>query len=126
PDASQYATLSAAAIAAIHAGDPSAKVSTAGISGFDFAFLRGYLAGGGAAGADAIGVHPYRQNAPESLVEGLLLLRSIVGSALSPAPPVWDTEWGYSSTWYGDGHAAATRQQQAVFAVRECLSAWAV
>jgi len=59
-------------------------------------------------------------------VEGLLLLRSIVGSALSPAPPVWDTEWGYSSTWYGDGHAAATRKQQAVFAVRECLSAWAV
>ena len=57
PSASDYAALANTTIAAVHAGDPSAKVSTTGVSGYDFAFVRGYLAGGG---ADAIGVHPYR------------------------------------------------------------------
>jgi hypothetical protein len=126
PDATRYAALSAAAIAAIHTADASAKVSTAGISGFDFAFLRGYLAANGGAGADAIGVHPYRQIAPETLTDELLWMRTTVANALSPAPPIWDTEWGYSSTWYGDGHDAATRQIQAVRTVRKMLSAWAV
>jgi MYXO-CTERM domain-containing protein len=126
PDAARYAALSAAAIAAIHTADPNAKVSTAGISGFDFAFLRGYLAANGASGADAIGVHPYRQVAPETLTDELLWMRTIVGGTLSPAPPVWDTEWGYSSTWYGDGHDPATRKIQAVRTVRKMLSAWAV
>ena len=115
PNPSDYAALANAAIAAMHAGDPSAKVSTTGVSGYDFPFVRGYLAAGGADGAGAIGVHPYRS-----------LLRSIVGS-LPGTPPVWDTEWGYTSTSFGgDGHAPAARATQANFVVREILSAWAV
>src|SRR5262249_4970745 len=52
-DAAQYAALAKATIAAVHAGDATAKVSTTGISTFDFAFLRAYIAAGGADGADA-------------------------------------------------------------------------
>ncbi len=126
PSASDYAALANATIAAVHAGDPSAKVSTTGVSGYDFAFVRGYLAGGGADGADAIGVHPYRPSGGETITDDTLLLRSITG-ALPGAPPVWDTEWGYSSTSFGgDGHAPTARAAQATFVVREVLSAWAV
>ena len=39
---------------------------------------------------------------------------------------MWDTEWAYSSTWYGDGHAAESRHRQAVFASREMLTSWAL
>jgi hypothetical protein len=126
PSPSDYAALAKATIAAMHAGDPSAKVSTTGVSGYDFAFVRGYLAGGGADGADAIGVHPYRPSGGETIADDTMLLRSIVG-AVPGAPPVWDTEWGYSSTSFGgDGHAPAARAAQAAFVVREILSAWAV
>jgi hypothetical protein len=125
-NAPNYAKLSAAAIAGVHQGDATALVSTAGISGFDLAFLRGYLAANGAAGADAIGVHPYRQGPPESVIEDLLWMRHVVGESLTPVPPIWDTEWGYSATWYGNGTDPATRQIQAVRAVRGVLSAWAV
>jgi len=126
PDASQYAALCAATVAAVHRGDAAARVSTGGLSGFDFSFLRGYLAAGGGVGADAIGVHPYRQGGGESAVDELLLMREIVAAALPAAPPVWDTEWGYSSTWYGDGHSAPARRLQAQRVARELLSAWAL
>ena len=126
PNPSDYAALAKAAIAAAHEGDPSAKVSTTGVSGYDFAFVRGYLAEGGADGADAIGVHPYRPSGGETITDDTLLLRSIVG-ALPGAPAVWDTEWGYTSTSFGgDGHAPTAQATQATFVVREILSAWAV
>jgi hypothetical protein len=126
PSPLDYAALASATTAAIHAGDPSARVSTTGVSGYDFAFVRGYLAGGGADGADAIGVHPYRPSGGETITDDTLLLRSIAG-ALPGAPPVWDTEWGYTSTSFGgDGHAPTARATQAAFVMREILSAWAV
>ena len=126
PNAGQYAALCAATVAAVHRGDAAARVSTGGLAGFDFPFLRGYLAAGGGAGADAVGVHPYRQDGGESAVDELVLMRGIVAAALPAAPPVWDTEWGYSSTWYGDGHSAAARALQAQRVARELLSAWAL
>lgn len=76
---------------------------------------------GGGAGVDAISVHPYRHGSPESAADDLLVVRALAG-----APPIWDSEWGYSSTWYGDndGHADANRQVQAMYTSREMLSAW--
>jgi hypothetical protein len=124
-DASQYGVLSKAAIAAAHQGNAAAQVSTAGLSQFDIAFLRGYVAEGGADGANAIGVHPYRQTGPESVSDSVLLFRDEI-APLASKPPAWSTEWGYSSAWYGDGHAAANLGKQARFAVRELSSAWAV
>jgi Cellulase (glycosyl hydrolase family 5) len=126
-NATEYAELCKAAIAAGHAGDSNAKISTAGISGFDMAFLEAYLQAGGGAGADAIGVHPYRQTGGESVLGDTLYMKSIIAKYFASPPPIWDTEWGYSSTWYGgDGHAAAARTTQAELAARELLSAWAI
>jgi len=55
-NAGQYVALAQEAIAHIPLGNPSAKVSTGGLSGFDFPFLRSILSAGA---ADAVGVHPY-------------------------------------------------------------------
>jgi hypothetical protein len=128
PNATEYAALCAAAVAAVHAGDPTARVTTGGLSGFDEAFLKAALDAGAGASADAIGVHPYRQGGAESASDDLAFMRSILAGAYATPPPVWDTEWGYSSTWFGDagGHDAMARAIQAQRVSRELLSAWAL
>jgi MYXO-CTERM domain-containing protein len=121
-----YAALAKEAVHRVHAGNPSALVSTTGTAGVDIDFLRQCLAQGCADEADAVGVHPYRQGGPESAAEDILLLRGIIQASVASNPVVWDTEWGYSSTWYGDGHAADARHRQAVLATREMLTGWAL
>jgi len=86
---------SAAAIAGVHAGNPAAHVSTGGVSEFDWPFVGKILAAGGSADADAIGVHPYRGDVPEALIDQILLLKTVVrdayGKSGAPTPPLWDT-----------------------------------
>lgn len=123
PSASEYAALSRAAIAQIHAGDPSAQVSTGGLAGMDMDFLGALLAAGGAAGANAIGVHPYRLEAPEQLADELLQMRAQISQTFPISTPVvWSTESGYSSAWYGDGGSAANRLAQAKLTTRGLLT----
>lgn len=130
--AAQYATLSRDSIRRAHLGDSTSLVSTTGVAGFDFAFIRGYLNQGGGTGANAIGVHPYDvSNPPGDLVEKTMHLRDIVRPFYSSTQPaIWNTEWGYSSTDFssprGNGHSADGRRRQAVLAVREMLSCFAV
>jgi hypothetical protein len=119
----QYAALAAQTIPSLNQGDSNAPVVTGGLSGFDFNFFAGYLAQNGGRGANAIGVHPYDCNPPELLSDRLLYLRVMFGQYLSNSPPVWDTEWGFSSTWFGDGHSAAAQSRQAVLVAREFLVA---
>ena|GEM_PF-898771 len=123
---SGFAALCTAAAVALHQGDPSAKVSLGGLAGFDYDFLSAILADGAGQGADAIGVHPYRKEGGESVGYDLLRLRTFVSNQASPAPVIWSTEWGYSSTWEGDGHGAAERTRQAQLVARATLSSWAV
>ena len=125
PDPTQYAALAAQTIPRLFQGDSNAPVATGGLSGFDFNFFTGYLAHNGGSGANAIGVHPYDCNPPELLSDRLLYLRAMVGQYLTNPSPVWDTEWGFSSTWFGDGHSAAAQSRQAVLVAREFLSACA-
>jgi len=132
PDPAQYAAMATVAVGRIHHGDPNAMVTTAGLSGFDFSFAQGLVDAGGVVGADAVGVHPYGISNPTGpLVDDLVLLRSVMGGGPSEAPPVWDTEWGFTSTDFSpagtsDGHDAGAQVRQAVLASREILSACAV
>lgn len=125
-NAGQYVALAQEAIAHIHLGNPSAEASTGGLSGFDFPFLRSILSAGAVGAADAVGVHPYGAPRPESVSDSTLLMRSIVGQMIPANPPVWDTEWGYTSAAFGNGHSSEARMRQAVLAARALLSAWAV
>src|SRR2546426_5265300 len=122
PDSSQYAALAKEVIARVHSGDLKALVSTGGLAGFDFEFLRGVIGSGGTQGADSIAVHPYRLSGPESATDELAHLRSILAATFPTGRPIWNTEWGYSSTWSG-GTTAAARNTQAAMVVREILAA---
>jgi uncharacterized protein (TIGR03437 family) len=134
PNPAQYAALARAAIAGLRRGDPAAKVSTGGLSpspnrrsSFDFAFARAFFNAGGAPEADAFSVHPYSHPEPPELVnDNMLLLRLRLGQWFSASKPVWDTEWGYSSSLFGDGQSQAARSRQAVMVARRLLSSWAM
>lgn len=127
-DAKAYAAACAAAIAGVHQGNPDALVSTGGVSEIDFPFVRQALAAGAGVGADAIGVHPYRGERPETLADQVLLLRAIVKEAYPGAgsvPPLWDTEWGYTSAQFGAGRTAEARALHGRYTVRRILASWA-
>lgn len=125
PDAGRYAALAREVVAQVKASDPLAYVSVGTLSQFDTGFLGSVIAAGGAGGAAALGVHPYLQ-VPESLSDNLLYMRALVDRLLpGPQPEVWSSEWGYTSSDYGDGHADTARLRQAVLVARELLSCWA-
>ncbi|MDB5104479.1 MAG: hypothetical protein JWP91_2168 [Fibrobacteres bacterium] len=126
PDPAAYAALCKEAIAAVHAADPGAKVSTGGVSEVDWPFVRKAMGAGGAAGADAIGVHPYRGSHPETLIDQVVLLRESVRQAFpAGSPPLWDTEWGYTSSDFGPGTSVPARALHARYTVRRILTSWA-
>jgi hypothetical protein len=124
PSALEYASLLRAAVAAIHEADPGALVCTGGISNIDLPFLIPLLRSGAAREVNAIGVHPYRAGPPESFAADWTMLRKLIGTR----PDIWITEWGYSSAQRDkpDGHSEAARRRQAILAVREALTAWAL
>ncbi|MFN8494271.1 MAG: cellulase family glycosylhydrolase [Caldilineaceae bacterium] len=130
PNPSQYGALAKAAIAAVRLGDPQAQISTGGMGGPEvLAFMQKMFAAGGAQGANVIGVHPYRTNAPEYSAMDLLAVNTFANQKLGRAMAVWDTEWGYPSTWgfpsgTVDGHNANNRMRQAVWAARKTLTTW--
>jgi hypothetical protein len=101
PSPAQYAALATEAIKRVHQGDPNALVTTGGTANFNESFTNSFLKLGGGNGANGIGVHPYDiQNPPLDFVDQLVALQSTISQYLSPAPPVWDTEAGFSATDY--------------------------
>lgn len=127
PDAGAYDALYQACAAQMHLADPSAVVLTGGLAGTDVSFLDDMIAADGISAANAIGLHPYRLEAPEQLSADLLDLRTNVARAFPVnTPPIWSTEAGYSSAWYGDGTAADNRLKQAKYSVRQMLTGLAL
>jgi hypothetical protein len=131
PNASEYAILLREAVAAIRRADPSAKVSSGGLSRFDAAFLSRALDPSLAAGLTAIGVHPYPKTGPETIAPELGNLREWAARSLGQHIEIWDTEWGYSSANApeaapSNGHTEEGRRRQASLSVREILTVWTV
>jgi hypothetical protein len=136
PDSSEYATLLREAVAAIRKGDPSAKISSGGVSRFDVEFLSHVFLSKTmdpsiASGLTAIGVHPYPTQGPETIAPDLETLREWAARTLGERIEIWDTEWGYSSANAprdspSNGHTEEGRVRQAVLAVREILTVWPV
>jgi hypothetical protein len=131
PNASEYAILLKEALAAIRRADPSAKVSSGGLSRFDAAFLSAAVDPSLAAGLAAIGVHPYPKTGPETIAPEIGNLREWAARSVGQRVEIWDTEWGYSSANApeeapSNGHTEEGRQRQASLSVREILTVWAV
>jgi len=81
-DSDTYARTFNAHANIIHAGDPTAKLVTAGTSGFHVDWIRAVLA---LTNPDAVGVHPYGC-APQNYASAV----AAIGTKL----PVYFTEWG--------------------------------
>jgi hypothetical protein len=130
PNAAEYSALLHATVAAMRAADPAAVISSGGVSRFDGKFLSEMIDLELTRQLNAIAIHPYRSNAPESVAEEWALVSDWARRAFGARPEIWNTEWGYSSVDPSDdssnGHSADGRQRQAVLAVRELLTVWAL
>jgi hypothetical protein len=131
PSSAEYAALLREAVAAIRRADPSAKISSGGVSRFDLEFVSRAVDSNIAAGLTAIGIHPYPKAGPETIAPELETLRDWASHTFGARLEIWDTEWGYSSASApsGDrtnGHNEEGRRRQAVLAVREILTVWPV
>ena len=129
PSPSEYAALLRGAVAAIHRADPTAKVSSGGLSRFDEDFLSRAVDLSLASELKAIAIHPYPKAGPETIAPEMEKLRDWLARALGERIEIWDTEWGYSSADEpenapSNGHSEAGRRRQAALAVREILTVW--
>ncbi|HUB09273.1 MAG TPA: hypothetical protein VMB50_19875 [Myxococcales bacterium] len=128
-----YPPVLQAGIAGVHAGDPSALVTTGGLASpgggdalwpatFAWSFLASMLeADGGVAGADAVAFHPYRPGGAETITDDLVLARSLIAPYLG-APSIWNTEWGYDVADDADAGVQGAAAWQALDDVRILLA----
>lgn len=132
PDPVQFATLLQTGITAVNNVSLTIPVVTGGTSYVEVEYLKRMFRAGGARASDAVGVHLYKPNgAPEPNADDVLLLKKMISVELSPTLPIWNTEWGYSSSWgypsgIVDGKTTANRKRQAVMTARSILTAWSL
>ncbi|WP_371747330.1 cellulase family glycosylhydrolase [Caballeronia sp. Sq4a] len=130
PSATAYRALLQTAVKAARAANPNVVIATGGVQQVDRDFIR--AVGDISAtqtGPDAVSVHPYRQQEPETVLGDYRALREDL-STYARRPQVWATEWSYPSVGYhyvvdiGNGHASEARARQANYAVRLLLMNW--
>jgi len=112
PNATQYAELLKATLKAIRSANPNAVVIAPATSGVDLEFIEKLLKIGALRGIDAISVHPYRDNIPETVLTDYKKLREILAKYGLNLPIVC-SEWGYS-TWSN----GISMRRQAAYVVR--------
>lgn len=119
PSAADYTTLATATCNAIHSVAPNAVVVGGATAGMDWNFLYAYLGAGVLDCIDAISVHPYRWDVPETSTAEVQYLQWVIAqytpaSRTSPIPVI-SGEWGYPTNttgWPLDYQAAyAVRMQ---------------
>lgn len=126
PDAAAYARLLRAAYPAVKREDPSARVVFAGPSTNDRAFVEAAYAAGAKGAFDVLGAHPYSCESPDTVrrdADGrlnrgsFLSYRELRAVALSHGddPPIWFTEFGWSTY---SGSCGVSEAQQAAYLSR--------
>lgn len=118
PDVREYVALAREVGQTIRRVAPREVYVGPATSGFDWPFLQACLDAGLLEYWDAVSVHPYRQNEPESVVDDWLRLRAMLDRA---APgrnvPMISGEWGYSELYSGQ-----TKEKQGQYIVRQYLA----
>jgi len=129
PNAAQFAKLLRAGISGVKAGNPAARVLTAGLSqpySVTYKFWDTVSRSGAMEGADGWGTHLYIDERPEQRWTDILKLRERAAHVL-PGKDVWCTEWGFSSAKLSathNGHEELALKKQAVLDARELLLGW--
>jgi hypothetical protein len=118
PDPLNYADLAFKVVDAIRREDPAAWIVGPATAGFPWPYLETLADVGLFNKLDAITVHPYRHEHPESVWEDYARLRGIL-DGVSPERkiPIIAGEWGYSTVEGGP-----TQEQQAEYVVRQWLA----
>jgi hypothetical protein len=94
----RYLRLALEACKAIHDANPRAFVIGPAVNGFPMAFLDEFLRADHNSCFEGISIHPYRDEAPESVLSDWSQLRHLIANASPPGHPVpVDSEWGYSA-----------------------------
>ena len=118
PDPLNYADLAFKVIDAVRREDPTAWIVGPATAGFPWPYLETLADVGLFNKLDAVTVHPYRHDQPESVWEDYARLRGIL-DRVSPERkiPIIAGEWGYSTVEGGP-----TEEQQAQYVIRQWLS----
>lgn len=127
PDPVAYASLLSSAMKAIRQVDPGAVVVSGGVANTDEAYLQKMAASGKLDGVSAVSLHPYRKDAPESYAAFVAPLKQML-QAYGVKAPLWDTEWGYSSSGdieaarFGQGRDPRALRRQGILVLRKVLT----
>jgi len=118
PDPAYYNRVASEVIAAIRRVDPTALIIGPATAGFPWDYLQTLADLGLFNKLDAVSVHPYRFNEPESAWEDYARLRGILDRASPDRKiPIIAGEWGYSTVEGGP-----TEQEQAQYVARQALA----
>lgn len=103
PSVGDYMALAHAVFPAIREADPQALRVAPATSGVPLDFLEACFREGLLQLVDAVTVHPYRQQPPETVVGDILRLRALIAHHCPDRPdlPILSGEWGYSAVWGG-------------------------
>ncbi|MGU7844057.1 cellulase family glycosylhydrolase [Burkholderia sp. AW33-5] len=131
PSPAEYRNLLQATVRAVKSANPNAVVATGGVQQVDLPFIRavGDIGSASQPAPDAVSVHPYRQDAPETALRDYATLAQDL-AMYRTVPAIWATEWSYPTYGYkyvshtSDGHDPAARERQARYAVRRLLVDW--
>ncbi|MDR6503226.1 hypothetical protein J2785_006419 [Burkholderia ambifaria] len=131
PSPAKYRNLLEATVRAVKTANPNAVVATGGVQQVDLTFIRavGDIGSESQPAPDAISVHPYRQDAPETALRDYVTLAQDLATYRT-VPAIWATEWSYPTYGYkyvshtSDGHDPVARERQARYAVRRLLVDW--
>jgi len=117
PNVNEYIALAQAVGHEIRANEPDEWFIGPATSGFDWNFIESCMKGGLLQYWDAVSVHPYRNDAPETVVKDWQHLRQMIDHYAVKGKPVdiVSSEWGYNSLSFGE-------QLQADYAVRAYLT----
>lgn len=122
PDAKHYAALAKAACIAIKQAAPKEALIGPATSTIDLPFIEACFKAGLLEHWCAVSVHPYRQQAPETVEEEYRKLRLLIRHyAPKDKPvPIISSEWGYSTLYpaYAGRSDAEREQMQAKYLAR--------
>ena len=104
PDVAAYTRLALSACNAIRKADANTTIVAPAASLFPWDYLEFFFKAGALNCIDAVSVHPYRANIPETVTDDYARLRKLVDQYTSPNRkqiPILSGEWGYSTERFG-------------------------
>ncbi|MCS6859297.1 MAG: cellulase family glycosylhydrolase [Abditibacteriales bacterium] len=116
PNVDDYMALAKVALPAVRRADPDATLVAPATSGVDLNFLERCFEQGLLELIDAVSVHPYRREPPETVTRDYQRLRALIAryAPKGKSVPILSGEWGYSVTWI-------PKEQQGQYLARQFL-----